>query len=421
MHSLNKILKEYDMSNCRFCGQNLKEEFVDLGFSPPSNSFLKEEQLNAPEVHYPLKVMICTNCYLVQTQGFSRSEEIFHSDYAYFSSYSSTWLQHAKTYADRMVSRFGLNQSSLVVELASNDGYLLQYFKEKQIPVLGVEPSSNTADVARSKGINTLVEFFGTRLAQQMSARSERADLLVGNNVLAHVPDIGDFVKGMKEILKPSGLITMEFPHLMKLIQFNQFDTIYHEHFSYLSFTTVRRIFESAGLELFEVEEIPTHGGSLRIYAKHKGSDVHPVQDSVSAMLRKESAFGLDRMDAYAHFQNRANAIKNRFNKFLIDTRISGKTVAAYGAAAKGNTLINFCGIRKDLIHFVVDASPHKQGRYTPGTHIPVVSEESIREVKPDYVVIFPWNIRDEISEQLEYIRRWGGKFVVAIPGFEVF
>jgi len=417
----NKTLKEYDMSHCRFCGNKLTEEFVDLGFSPPSNSFLKEEQLNSPEVHYPLKVMVCTNCFLVQTQGFSRSEEIFHSDYAYFSSYSSTWLQHAKAYSENMIARFGLNESSLAIELASNDGYLLQYFKEKNVKVLGVEPSSNTAEVAISKGIRTIVDFFGTRLANEMASRSELADLLIGNNVLAHVPDIGDFVKGMKKILKPDGLITMEFPHLMKLIQFHQFDTIYHEHFSYLSLTVVKRIFESAGLELFDVEEITTHGGSLRIFAKHQGSEAYPIKDTVATMMRKESAFGLDRMDAFAHFQNRVNAIKNRFNKFLIDTRISGKTVAAYGAAAKGNTLLNFCGIRKDLIHFVVDASPHKQGRYTPGTHIPVVSEDLIRDVKPDYVVIFPWNIREEISGQLEYIRRWGGKFVVAIPGFEVF
>lgn len=410
------------MSSCRFCKKELIEEFVDLGFSPRSNALLKEEQFSQPEMHYPLRVKLCHHCFLVQTEDYGSHEEIFNQEYTYFSSYSKTWLEHSKNYVELIQSRYALNSTQLVVELASNDGYLLQYFKEKGIRVLGVEPSANTAAVAVQKGVPTRTDFFGVRLAQEMKSAGESADLIVANNVLAHVPDILDFVQGAQILLKNDGFVTMEFPHLLRLIQYNQFDTIYHEHYSYLSFFAVHQIFTKAGLRIFNIEELPTHGGSLRIFAcRQDFSDRYAAEESVDKMLLKETAFGLDKIEAFAHFQNKVNSIKNRFNKFLIDTKLSGKTVAGYGAAAKGNTLVNFCGIRKDLIQFIVDASPHKQNKYTPGTHIPIVSEDHIHDTKPDYVVIFPWNIRDEIADQLEYIRRWGGKFVVTIPQLEIF
>ncbi len=405
---------------CRFCNHTLEHEFVDLGFSPPSNSFLTQKQLNEPEVYFPLKIMVCNQCFLVQIDEFARHDEIFNADYAYFSSFSTTWLAHAKAYTELMTSRFGLNTQSQVMEIASNDGYLLQYFKEKNIPVLGIEPTANTAKVAQEKGIESIVDFFGVKLATAI-AQNRKADLLLGNNVLAHVPDINDFVAGMKIVLKEKGVITMEFPHLMQLIQKNQFDTIYHEHFSYLSFHTVSEIFEKHGLQLFDVQEIDTHGGSLRIYAKHKEDYSKTIEGSVSALFLKEKAFGITALSVYQDYQSKSDKVKNDFLMFLLEMKKKGKTVAAYGAAAKGNTLLNYAGIKKDLIAFVVDASPHKQGKFLPGVHIPVVKKEQIMESKPDFVVILPWNLKEEISGQLSFIRDWGGKFVVAVPEMAIF
>ncbi len=405
---------------CRFCKTELKHTFIDLLNSPASNSFLTEDQLNEPEVFFPLKVYTCHNCFLVQVDEYKKSDAIFDSNYVYFSSYSKSWLEHARKYTEKMISRFGFGKDALVVEIASNDGYLLQYFKQNSIPVLGIEPTANTAAVAKDKGIESVVDFFCVRLAKELAAENRKADLLLGNNVLAHVPDIIDFVGGMKIILKDSGVITMEFPHLLQLVENNQFDTIYHEHFSYLSFGTVKRIFESQGLEMFDVEEIPTHGGSLRIYAKHFEDNIHQVTPHVEALLRKEKSVGLDKLEYYTNFQQKALNIKLSFVDFLVRQKQSGTKVAAYGAAAKGNTLLNFCGIKNDLIDFVVDANPSKQNKYLPASHIPVVDEKSILEQKPDYVIIFPWNIKDEIIQQLSYIRGWGGKFVIAIPHLQI-
>jgi 2-polyprenyl-3-methyl-5-hydroxy-6-metoxy-1,4-benzoquinol methylase len=406
---------------CRFCKTPLHHEFIDLFNAPASNSFLTKEQLNEPEVFYPLKVFVCDNCFLVQVDEYKKSDAIFDSNYAYFSSYSTTWLAHSKKYTEMAIRRFRLGKDSLAVEIASNDGYLLQYFREKAVPVLGIEPTENTAQVARQKGIETITEFFGTRLARKLTGKGIRADLLLGNNVLAHVPDIVDFVAGMKMLLKPDGIITMEFPHLMQLVDNNQFDTIYHEHFSYLSFYTVERIFAAQGLTLFDVEEIPTHGGSLRIFGRHKENEALPVTTNVQALRAVEQAKGIDGLAYYQDFQIRALKVKMDLLQFLVNAKLEGKTVAAYGAAAKGNTLLNYAGVKADLISFVSDANPAKQDKYLPASHLPVVSERRIREDHPDYVIIFPWNIRDEIREQLSYIREWGGRFLVFIPGFEIF
>jgi hypothetical protein len=406
---------------CRFCKTELEHIFIDLINSPASNSFLTKEQLNEPEVFYPLKVYTCHNCFLVQIDEYKKSDAIFTSEYVYFSSYSTTWLQHAKNYTEMMIDRFGFNSSSQVIEIASNDGYLLQYFKEKNIPVMGVEPTANTAEVAMGKGIKTIVEFFGTELADRLANHWDvRADLLLGNNVLAHVPDIVDFVKGMKVILSDTGVITMEFPHLMQLVDNNQFDTIYHEHFSYLSLYTIKQIFESQGLELFDVDEISTHGGSLRIYAKHKEDDTKPVSQNVAGLLKKEIGRGVATLAYYQNFQERAFKVKLDLVSFLIEQKNAGKKVAAYGAAAKGNTLLNYCGVKNDFIAYVADANPHKQNKWLPASHIPVVHESSLKLDQPDYVIILPWNLREEITEQLSYIRNWGGKFVIAIPQLEV-
>ncbi|GAB3012367.1 class I SAM-dependent methyltransferase [Niabella terrae] len=406
--------------NCRFCNTVLEDVFIDLGNAPASNSFLKAEQLNEPETFFPLKVFTCPNCFLVQVDEYKKSDAIFNKEYVYFSSFSTSWLEHAKNYTDAMQQRFELNNNSFVVEIASNDGYLLQYFKEKDIPVLGVEPTENTADAARAKGIETVVDFFGVRLAKKLAAKGPLADLLLGNNVLAHVPDILDFVAGMKILLKPTGVITMEFPHLLELLQNNQFDTIYHEHFSYLSFYTVKQIFESQELELFDVETLPTHGGSLRIYAKHKDAAKHPVQPHVLELLDREAAAGLNQIDTYKGFQEQAFAIKLSLVDFLIQQKQAGKKVVAYGAAAKGNTLLNYCGVKNDLIEFVVDANPYKQEKFLPGSHIPVVAEQELKDARPDYVIILPWNLSSEIKNQLDYIREWGGKFVTAIPSLQI-
>lgn len=406
--------------NCRFCNNTLTNEFIDLINSPASNSFLKKGQLNEPETFYPLKVFVCDNCFLVQVDEYQKSDDIFNGDYAYFSSYSTSWLAHAKNYTLAMIDRFGFNEKSKVIEIASNDGYLLQYFKEKNVPVLGVEPTKNTAEVAISKGIETVTEFFGTGFAQTLVSKGIKADLLLGNNVLAHVPDINDFVGGMKIALNTEGVITMEFPHLMQLVENNQFDTIYHEHFSYLSFHTVKQIFESKGLEMFDVEEIPTHGGSLRIFAKHKEDTTKSISVNVNKLIAKEHNKGINNLSYYKSFQERAEKIKFDLLTFLIEQKKLGKKVAAYGAAAKGNTLLNYCGIKKDLIAFVVDANPHKQDKYLPASHIPVVKEEVLKIEKPDYVIIFPWNLTSEITVQLNYIKDWDAQFVVAIPNVRI-
>ncbi len=406
---------------CRFCNTELEHVFIDLVNSPPSNSFLSSEQLNEPEIFYPLKVYTCHECFLVQIDEYKESDAIFNSEYAYFSSFSTSWLKHAKRYTDLMTERFGLNEQSLVIEIASNDGYLLQYFKEKNIPVMGVEPTSNTAEVAMQKGIKTIIEFFGTELADRLANHWDvRADLLLGNNVLAHVPDIVDFVKGMKILLATDGVITMEFPHLMQLVENNQFDTIYHEHFSYLSLQAVKRIFESEGLSLFDVEELPTHGGSLRIYARHETDNSKQVSENVKKMIEKERQKGMDKLDYYKGFQKKAMDIKLALTGFLLEQKKSGKKVAAYGAAAKGNTLLNYCGIKNDLVEFVVDANPNKQGKWLPGSHIPVVTEEYLKNGKPDFVIILPWNLKEEITIQLAYIREWGGKFLIPIPSLQI-
>ena len=408
--------------NCRFCKEELKDVFIDLINSPASNSFLTKEELNEPETFYPLKVYTCANCFLVQVDEYKKSDAIFDSNYVYFSSYSTSWLAHAKQYTDMMTERFGYNQDSLVIEVASNDGYLLQYFKEKNIPVMGIEPTANTAEVAMGKGIKTVIEFFGTELADRFANDWDvKADLLLGNNVLAHVPDILDFVGGMKIILKDTGVITMEFPHLMQLVDNNQFDTIYHEHFSYLSFYTVKQIFESQGLEMFDVEEIPTHGGSLRIYAKHKEDGSKAISENVAAVLKKETDKGLDTLAYYDNFQQKAFKAKIDLTDFLIQQKRNGKKVAAYGAAAKGNTMLNYCGIKSDLVDFVVDANPHKQNKFLPASHIPVVNEQFLKDAKPDFVLILPWNLKEEIGEQLSYVKEWGGKLVVAIPTIDIF
>jgi 2-polyprenyl-3-methyl-5-hydroxy-6-metoxy-1,4-benzoquinol methylase len=401
---------------CRFCKSELKHVFIDLVNSPASNSFLTKEQLNEPEVFYPLKVYTCEKCFLVQVDEYKKSDDIFNSDYVYFSSYSSTWLDHAKRYTNKMVEKFHYSSQSQVIEIASNDGYLLQYFHDRNIPVLGIEPTANTANVAKGKGIDTVVDFFGIRLAKELKAKGIEADLLLGNNVLAHVPDVVDFVAGMKIILKKDGVITMEFPHVVQLIDNNQFDTIYHEHFSYLSFYTAREIFASQRLEFFDVEELPTHGGSLRIYAKHMEDKSKSISANVRDLIEKEQAKGVTDMSYYNDFGEKALKVKLDLLSFLVEQKANGKRVVAYGAAAKGNTLLNFCGVKDDLIEYVADANPNKQNKYLPASHIPVVNETWLKANRPDYVLVLPWNLKEEIVEQLEYIREWGGKFVLPIP-----
>ena len=398
----------------------LEHVFIDLVNSPASNSFLSPEQLNEPEVFYPLKVYTCHQCFLVQVDEYKKSDAIFDSNYVYFSSYSSSWLAHAKAYTEMMTTRFGYNSSSLVVEVASNDGYLLQYFHQQGIPVLGIEPTANTAAAAREKGVDSVVDFFGVRLAEALVARGIRADLLLGNNVLAHVPDILDFVGGMKIILKPQGVVTMEFPHLMQLVDNNQFDTIYHEHFSYLSLHTVQQIFASQGLVLFDVEQLPTHGGSLRIFARHREDDSKPVSERIGALLELEASKGMTTTTYYDGFQEKALQVKLDLLSFLIQQKRTGKKVAAYGAAAKGNTLLNFCGVKNDLVDFVVDANPHKQNKFLPASHIPVMNEAHLKSEKPDYVLILPWNLQEEVMQQLHYIRDWGGSFVIPVPALKI-
>jgi SAM-dependent methyltransferase len=407
------------MSNCcRFCGTALKHTFVDLGRSPLANSFLSAQDVSRGEISYPLHVFVCEHCLLVQLQEFERAENIF-KDYLYFSSYSELWLRHCRDYAGAMIKRYSLDRHSLVVEIASNDGYLLQYFKEGGIPVLGVEPAANVAKVAQDKGIPSEIAFFGIDTARRLAAAGKSADLIAANNVLAHVPDINDFVAGFKILLKPSGTATFEFPHLWNLIRERQFDTIYHEHFSYLSLLATHKIFSSHDLRIYDVEQVSTHGGSLRLFVCHAQAD-HRQSDRVDALLRVEADAGLDRLGTYAKFADSVINIKCDLLSFLIDARHNGKSVVGYGAPAKGNTLLNYCGIGPELLSYTVDISPHKQGRYLPGVQIPIHAPEHIFETKPDYVLILPWNIKDEITERMAGIRAWGGKFAIAIPRLAV-
>jgi len=408
---------------CRICGANLEEPFLSLGKSPVANSLLTKEDLHKMEPYFPLDLYVCQSCWLVQLEEFEAPEKIFSSDYPYFSSYSESWLKHCKNYTEMMIERFGFDKNSFVLEVGSNDGYLLQYFKEYNIPVLGVEPAENVARAAIEKGIPTDITFFNSSYAKKLREKGKLADLIIGNNVLAHNPNLHDFVEAMKIALKPNGIITMEFPHLMRLIQENQFDTIYHEHFSYFSFYAVKKLFSWHELEIFDVEEIPTHGGSLRIYAKHKGanSKLLATTKRVEDLLEKEKDFGLFDLQTYSNFRKKVEATKRAFLLFLIQAKNEGKKIVGYGAPAKASTLLNYCGVRTDFIDYTVDRNPHKQGKFIPGVHIPIKHPDKIKEDRPDYVIIFPWNIKDEIMEQLKYIREWGGKFVVPIPELKVY
>lgn len=405
---------------CRHCGTELTLPLIDLGSAPPSNAYLTKQTLKAPEKWYPLSVLVCQQCWLVQTEDYAGAEELFDADYAYFSSFSTSWLQHAKQYVDDVVTRFSLDSKSHVIEVAANDGYLLQYVKDKGIPCLGVEPTASTAAAARAKGIEIAEEFFGVAYAEKLVKQGKQADLTAANNVLAHVPDINDFVAGFALLLKPQGVATFEFPHLMQMIQNNQFDTIYHEHFSYLSLTAVKQIFEHNGLSVFDVQELSTHGGSLRVFAQRNDTGKRPVNNAVAVLLNKEEVAGIKTSELYQDFQQRANNIKYDLTTFLIKTKQQGKKVMAYGAAAKGNTLLNYAGIRADLLPCVVDLNPAKKGKFLPGSRLPIVDEATIKEYKPDYIVILPWNLREEVKAQLSYVREWGCKFVTAVPTLQV-
>jgi SAM-dependent methyltransferase len=401
-------------TTCRFCGAPVEAVFADLGMSPLANSYLPPERANGMEPFYPLRALVCGECFLVQLEEFETPEAIF-SDYAYFSSYSSSWIDHSRRYSEQMIDRLGLSEDSHVVEIASNDGYLLQFFHERQIPVLGIEPAANVAKVALQKGIPTLVEFFGRETASSLAGESS-ADLLLGNNVLAHVPDLNDFVAGMKILLADDGVITMEFPHLMRLVDENQWDTIYHEHFSYFSFLTVSRVFEAHGLRLFDVEELPTHGGSLRIYGAHAEDHGKPETNSARELRERERAAGYEHLDTYLGYGRRVERDKRQILSFLIDLKEQGLSIAGYGAPAKGNTLLNYCGVGRDFIDFTCDLNPHKQGHFLPGSHIPIRSPEEIRGLRPDVVLILPWNLKEEIVAQLGFIREWGGRFAARTP-----
>jgi SAM-dependent methyltransferase len=409
---------EVAASHCRFCGTPLRQSFVDLGVQPPANYYVRPEDAGKAEAFYPLHAYVCESCLLVQLESFQTPAELF-GDYAYFSSYSESWVRHAERYAEAMVQRLGLGPASRVVEIASNDGYLLQHFQTRGVPVLGVEPAANVAAAAEKKGIPTLVRFFGVETARAMRSNGQAADLLIGNNVLAHVPDLNDFVAGLAHLLKPSGTLTMEFPHLLQLMANVQFDTIYHEHFSYFSFHAVERVFARHGIDLFDVEELPTHGGSLRIYGRHRDAN-GPVGTAVAALKAKERAARRDRIEGYRSFAGAVARVKHALLSFLIEAKSQGKRVVGYGAPAKGNTLLNFCGVRADFLDYTVDASPHKQGLLLPGTRIPIHAPQRIFETKPDYVLILPWNIAEEIVGQMAGIRGWGGRFVVPVPAARV-
>lgn len=404
---------------CRQCGAMLKQSFVDLGSAPPSNAYLTSETLNSPEVHFPLRVLVCNKCWLVQTEDHAGREALFAHDYAYFSSTSSGWLAHAKAYVAAMQTRFGLNKNSVVVEVAANDGYLLQYVKALGIPCYGIEPTASTAAAAREKGIEIVEQFFGAKLARDLVVKGRQADLMAANNVLAHVPDINDFIFGYSILLKPSGIATFEFPHLLNLVKHCQFDTIYHEHYSYLSLSAVKRAFETNGLSVVDVEELPTHGGSLRVFAQKHGGP-HQVTQNVARVLDEETAAGVESSAFYEGFQARTEKVKDDFVSFLIEAKRQGLKVGAYGAAAKGNTLMNFAGIRPDLLPYVVDRAAAKQGKFMPGSHIPIVDETYLRADQPDRIVILPWNIKAEVMMQLSYARNWGARFVTAVPDLEV-
>jgi hypothetical protein len=405
--------------NCRHCGKPLVHTFLDLGHAPPSNAYLNAEDLNKPEIYYPLKIKVCDQCWLVQTEDYTQADALFTADYAYFSSTSSTWLAHAESYAVKMIEELSLGSQSHVIEVASNDGYLLKNFIATGIPCLGIEPTASTADVAERNGITVLREFFGENLGKRLAAEGKQGDLIAGNNVYAHVPDINDFTRGLKAALKPSGTITLEFPHLMQLIENVQFDTVYHEHYSYLTLHAVTKIFKSAGLRIWHVEQLPTHGGSLRVYGCHT-DDGRKNNKSATDLLNHETISGLQNIETYIDFQPRADKIKNDLISFLIDQKRNGKTVAAYGAAAKGNTLLNYAGVKPDLLPFVCDASLAKQGRFMPGSHIPILSPEAIQSLCPDYVLILPWNIAEEVKSQNQSVRTWGGEFVTAVPHLRI-
>ncbi|HKQ36253.1 MAG TPA: class I SAM-dependent methyltransferase [Nitrospiraceae bacterium] len=409
-----------ETKSCLFCRAPLQKTFVDLGMHPLCESYVSEDKLNQMEPFYPLHVFVCEKCFLVQLHEYVSPADIF-TEYAYFSSYADSWVQHAKRYTDMIVDRLMLTPKSFVVELASNDGYLLQHFVAKGIPVLGVEPAANVAKVAVQKNVPTLVKFFGQQTARELVAEGKRADLVLGNNVLAQVPDVNDFVAGIKILLAPQGVVTIEFPHLMKLIEENQFDTIYHEHFFYFSLITAERIFAAHGLTLFDVEEIPTHGGSLRIYGRHTEDGSRLITDRLRQLNKREHAAGFEQLEAYALFAEKVKETKRKLLEFLIEAKRKGKVIAGYGAPGKGNTLLNYCGIRSDFLDFTVDRSPYKQGKFLPGTHIPILHPDRIREAKPDYVLILPWNFKDEIMQQVSYIREWGGQFVVPIPEVKVY
>lgn len=405
---------------CRHCRAELTLPLVDLGSAPPSNAYLTRKTLHEPEKYFPLRVLVCTQCWLAQTEDYAGADELFFADYAYFSSYSTTWLKHAEQYVADMVRRFALSADSRIIEVAANDGYLLQYARARGIPCLGIEPTASTAAAARAKGIEIVEEFFGVKLAQQLAAHGKQADLTVANNVLAHVPDINDFVGGFAVLLKPAGVATFEFPHLLNLVEQNQFDTIYHEHYSYLSLTSVRTIFAANGLTVFGVEELPTHGGSLRVFAQRSDTGRQETGAGVAELLGRERAAGIDTSVFYENFQTRADKVKNDLLAFLLEAKRAGKQVAGYGAAAKGNTLLNYAGVRPDLLRYVADRNPAKQGKFLPGCRIPIVAEEHLKQNRPDYVVILPWNLREEVAEQLNYIRDWGGQFVTSVPALEV-
>jgi SAM-dependent methyltransferase len=405
--------------NCRHCHTPLEHVFLDLGFAPPSNAYLKAEDLTKPELYFPLKLYVCTHCWLVQTEDYARADELFTGDYAYFSSVSQSWLDHAARYAEKITERLGLNSDSFVIEIASNDGYLLKNFVAANIPCLGIEPTAGTAEAAEKIGIPVLREFFGEALANQLRTENRQADLIICNNVYAHVPDINDFTAGLKTALKPGGTITLEFPHLMRLIESTQFDTVYHEHYSYLSLYTVNRIFETTGLRIFDVEELSTHGGSLRVFGCH-ADDPRPQKGAVPALLKEEERQGLRMLITYQNFQRQADRVKDDLLSFLIEQKRSGKKIAAYGAAAKGNTLLNYAGIKPDLLSYVCDAAPSKQWKFLPGSHIPILPPAGLREDKPDIVLILPWNIADEVIQQHGYAREWGGTFMVAVPEMRI-
>ena len=405
---------------CRHCGTEISLTLIDLGSAPPTNAYLTQLTMRRPEKWFPLKVLVCESCWLVQAESYSRAAELFNDEYAYFSSFSDIWLKHAANYVEMMVDRFDLTVDSHVIEVASNDGYLLQYVKQRGIPCLGIEPTASTAAAARQKGIKSIEEFFDVGLANRLVKQQRQADLMIANNVLAHVPDINDFAAGFAATLKPEGIATFEFPHIMHLIEENQFDTIYHEHFSYLSFTTVVKIFNANGLSVFDVEELGTHGGSLRVYAQRKDMGKHALNKKVNELLSKEAAAGMNSVGYYDSFQANADKVKNDFLTFLLEANQSGKVVAGYGAAAKGNTLLNYAGVRPDLLLYVVDRNPVKQGKFLPGSRIPIVAEEHLKNNQPDYIVIFPWNLQKEIEEQLSYVSEWGGRFVTSMPVLQI-